>query len=264
MSRIFLIFLLFSMPPSGSAVAHPPSGSAVAYPPSGSAIVHPPSGRDIIQRMYYHYGGQWYRTFSFNQTTDIWRADTLHIQQTWYEFIRFPDRFRMDFGSVDSGNAAIFRGDSCYRFHDGRLRSVTINNNEGLIFLLGGMYFYPLPRTMQILSDSLHFDLARMHEDSYEHRPVYVIGADKGDTLTNQLWVDQEKLFVVRIIRSRIGSRMDARFEGYKAFGMGWSPTKCIFYINGRLAQIETYHDCRADVRLENKIFNPSKFVHSH
>ena len=214
--------------------------------------------------MYYHYGGKWYRTFTFNQTTDIYRGDSLHISQTWYEFIRFPVRFRMDFGDADSGNAAIFRGDSCYRFHNGRLRSVTINNNEGLIFLLGGMYFYPLERTLHILRDSLHYNLDRMHEDSYETRPVYVIGADKGDTITNQIWVDQEKLFIVRMIRSSVGHTLDARFEGYKPFGMGWSPMTCKFYVNGNLAQVETYHDARADVEFDDRIFDPSKFVHSH
>ncbi|HVS96743.1 MAG TPA: hypothetical protein VHE54_09660 [Puia sp.] len=237
MSRLFLISLLFFLPPSG---------------------------KDIVQRMYYRYGGKWYRTFTFNQTTDIYRNDSLRASQTWYEFIRFPDRFRMDFGDADSGNAAIFRGDSCYRFRNGRLRSTTINNNEGLIFLLGGMYFYPLDRTLKILSDSLHFNLNRMHEDSWENRPVYVIGADKGDTITNQLWVDQEKMFVVRMIRSSIGQTMDARFGGYRAFGMGWSETNCTFYINGKLAQVETYHNCRADVDLDNRIFDPSKLVHSH
>ena len=126
------------------------------------------------------------------------------------------------------------------------------------------MYFYPLDQTLHILSDSLHYDLDRMHEDNWEGRPVYVIGADKGDTITNQLWVDQEKLFLVRMIRSGIGQQMDARFDAYKPFGMGFSETKCTFYLNGKLAQVETYHDCRADVYLDDRIFDPSKLVHSH
>ena len=237
MSRIFLISLLFFLPPSG---------------------------KDIIQKMYYQYGGKWYQTFTFRQTTDIYRGDSLRASQTWYEFIRFPDRFRMDFGDADSGNAAIFRGDSCYRYRNGHLLSTTINNNEGLIFLMGGMYFYPLGRTLDILRDSLHYNLDRMHEDSYETRPVYVIGADQGDTITNQIWVDQEKLFIVRMIRSSPGRTLDARFAGYKPFGMGWSPMTCTFYVNGRLVQVETYQDARADVELDSRIFDPSKLVHSH
>jgi hypothetical protein len=214
--------------------------------------------------MYYRYGGNWYRTFTFSQTTDIYRGDTLHMSQTWYEFIRFPDRFRMDFGDADSGNAAIFRGDSCYRFRKGRLVSATINNNEGLIFLMGGMYFYPLGRTLQILHDSLHYDLDRMHEDSYETRPVYVIGADKGDLITNQIWVDQENLFIVRMIRSTPGQTLDARFAHYRQFGMGWSPMTCTFHLNGKLVQEETYQDARADIDFDNRIFDPAKLVHSH
>ena len=90
MSRIFLISLLFFLPPTGEAGV---------YTPSSEAGVHPPTGKEIVQKMYYRFGGKWYRTFSFNQTTDIYRNDSLRLSQTWYEFIRFPDRFRMDFGS---------------------------------------------------------------------------------------------------------------------------------------------------------------------
>src|SRR6202012_5418381 len=114
-----------------------------------------------ITRMYHQYAGHWFRTFTFNQTTQQYRNDSLAKTQTCYEFIRFPDRFRMDFGDADSGNAGIFRGDSAYRFGHGQLRSSSINNNEGLIFQLGGMYFYPLDQTISKLN-ALQFDLNKM------------------------------------------------------------------------------------------------------
>ena len=236
MSRIFLISLLFLLPPAG---------------------------KDIVKRMHDRYAGKWMHSFAFNQTTDIYRRDSLILSQTWYEFIRFPDRFRMDFGVADSGNAAIFRGDSCYRFHNGRLRSTTINNNEGLIFLMGGMFSYPLNETMDSIT-ALGYSLNRGHEDSWQGRPVYVIGAEQGDSVSNQLWVDQQDLYLVRMLRSDDGRKMDARFDNYQRFGGGFMATKCTFYINGRLAQVETYHDCKANVNLDDRIFDPSNFVHSH
>jgi hypothetical protein len=185
MSRIFLIALL--------AIATRLAAGPKPAVRSGT----PPTGRDIVRMMHERYAGKWYPSFTFNQTTEVYRNDSLRSTATWYEFIRFPDRFRMDFGSADSGNAAIFRGDSCYRFRSGQLRSTTINNNEGLIFLLGGMFFYPLEKDYTIF-DSLHYDLGKAHEDSWKGRPVYVIGANKGEDNVNQLYIDKQNLYPVR------------------------------------------------------------------
>jgi hypothetical protein len=241
MSRIFLTCLLLASLTASTAVATPA----------------PPTGRDIVKKMHDRYTGKWYHSFTFTQTTLRYQNDTALPAQTWHEFIRFPDRFRMDFGPADSGNAAIFRGDSSYRFRGGALAGATINNNEGLVFLLGGMFSYPLDQTFKILSDSLHYDLTQAKEDNWNGQPVYVIGKVDG----NQLWIEQKNLLIVRMINA--DDHMDARFEDWKPFGGGYSETKCEFYINGKLVQVETYTDCKADINLEDRIFDPSKLNRS-
>jgi hypothetical protein len=226
----------------------------ITLPRTGSAI--PPSGRDIIKKMHDRYAGKWYRSFTFTQTTQMYRNDSLRATQTWHEFIRLPDRFRMDFGAADSGNAAIFRGDSAYRFKHFQLSGVTVNNNEGLIFLLGGMFFYPLDKTCQILSDSLHYDLGAVKEGDWNGQRVYIIGKDGA----NQLWIDQKNLCIIRMIQ---GDGLDGRFTDWKPFGGGWSETKCEFYMHGKLLQVETYYDCKANITLDDRIFDPSKLNRS-
>ncbi len=248
MSRIFLIALLFA-----TSAFRP---SRPTHPPATKA---PPTGRDIVKKMHNRYAGKWYHSFTFNQTTEVYRNDSLRSTQTWYEFIRFPDRFRMDFGVADSGNAAIFRGDSCYRFKNFQLRSTTINNNEGLIFLLGGMFFYPLDQAYTIL-DSLRYDLSKAREDTWKDRPVYVIGADGG----NQLWIDLDRLYLTRMVKVDGKQTLDARFDDHKPFDGGWSETKCSFYINDKLIQVETYHDCKANTTLDDRIFDPKNLAKSH
>ena len=218
------------------------------------------TGRDVIKKMHDRYAGKWYRSFTFNQTTEFYSNDSLKGSQTWYEAIRFPDRFRMDFGEADSGNAAIFRGDSSYRFKNGKLRSATINNNEGLIFLLGGLFFYPLDQTIGMLG-ALHYDLDKFHEDTWKGKPVFVVGAGKGEEGGNQLWIDQKDLYLVRMIKFDGQRKEEAVFDDYKPFDGGWSETKCTFYINNKLIQVETYHDCHSNVTLEDRIFDPSAFV---
>jgi outer membrane lipoprotein-sorting protein len=225
-----------------------------------TAFRPPTTGRDIVKKMHDRYAGKWYRSFTFNQTTEFYRNDSLRGSQTWYEAIRFPDRFRMDFGEADSGNAAIFRGDSSYRFRNGQLRSATINNNEGLIFLLGGMYFHPLDQTVKMLGD-LHYNLDKFHEDTWKGKPVFVIGADKGEEGVNQLWVDQKELYLVRMLKYDGARKEEALFDDYKSFNGNWTETQCIFYLDGKLVQKEIYHDCQFNKPLEDRLFDPAAFI---
>jgi hypothetical protein len=250
MSRIFLIAALLTVIAQGQ----PTKSTAQPATAPGQTL----SGRGIIKKMYDRYAGHWYRTFTFDQTTQQYRNDTLNKTQTWYEFMRFPDLFRMDFGDADSGNAAIFRGDTCYRFKNFTLTLTNINNNEGLIFLLGGMYFYPLDRVYSLLDAD--FDLSICKQDRWQNRPVFVIGKDGA----NQLWIDSENLYVVRILKVHGPSTLDGRFDGYQRFGGGWSETKCSFYLDGKLVQLETYHHCKADTPLGASLFDPAKLVRSH
>jgi hypothetical protein len=220
----------------------------------------PVTGRVIVKKMHERFAGKWYRSFTFNQTTEFYRNDSLRGSQTWYEAIRFPDRFRMDFGAADSGNAAIFRGDSSYRFRNGQLRSATINNNEGLIFLLGGMYFHPLDQTIKMLGD-LHYNLDKSHEDTWKGKPVLVIGAGKGEEGVNQLWIDAKNLCLVRMLKYDGARKEEAHFDDYHSFNGNWTEMECIFYIDNKLVQKEIYHDCKFNVTLDDRLFDPSAFL---
>jgi hypothetical protein len=44
------------------------------------------NGEDVLKLMYKKYAGKWYRTLSFDQTTEIYR-DTSKKIQTWHESV---------------------------------------------------------------------------------------------------------------------------------------------------------------------------------
>jgi hypothetical protein len=219
----------------------------------------PVTGKEVIREMYGRYAGKWYRSFSFNQTTEFYRNDSLKGTQTWYESIKFPDKFRIDFGDKDSANAVIFKEDSSYSFKNGKLRGVR-HNDDDLTFLLGGMYFYTQDQVMKKLT-ALNYDLDKEYEDVYEGKPVLIVGAAKGDTGVNQLWIDKKDLYLVRMIKFDGGRKEDGIFGGYQPFGRGWSETKCRFYFDDKLIQVETYHDCKQDVPLDDAFFDPAHFM---
>ncbi len=52
----------------------------------------------VLREMHNKYAGKWYKSFTFTQTTEQFRNDSLLKTSTWYEAIIFPDKFRIDFG----------------------------------------------------------------------------------------------------------------------------------------------------------------------
>jgi hypothetical protein len=216
----------------------------------------------VLKQMYERYAGKWYHTFTFVQTTERFKNDSLTQTSTWYEALRFPDRFRIDFGDIKTGDAVIFANDSAYSFRKGVLKSTTFDNND-LVFLLGGLYFYSFDRVINHVK-SLHYDLHKYHSDTWNNKPVYVIGANSNDEKVNQLWIDKEKLVLVRFIKYENNSKQEGILNDQQQFGGGWSETKVVFYINDKLIQKEYYRDCKANVDIDPKVFDPTQFGKMH
>ena len=159
----------------------------------------------LLQKMYARYHGKWHSNLSFNQTTEMYKNDSLFKTQTWYEHILYPDKLRIDFDSLKSPNGIIFRADSTYVIVKNKVVRSIKNENE-LIFFLGGLYFVPFDQVLAHFKD-LHYDLSKFRTDTWKGKPVYVIGSDKPDEKVNQLWIDQEKLVSVRFIKYDGGTK---------------------------------------------------------
>ncbi|HSQ43584.1 MAG TPA: hypothetical protein VLM16_01225 [Ginsengibacter sp.] len=224
-----------------------------------TSLINPPGGRDILKKMHDRYAGKWYKTFSFNQTTEIYRNDSLKRTETWYENIQFPNDFRIDFGNPDSGNAVIFKNDSSYLFRNSERTSVRPNDDD-LLFLLGGMYFYPFDSIL-IKMKSFGYDLNKFHENVWKGMPVYVIGAGKNQDSLNQIWIEKENFSPVRLLKYENNIKEEALFENHVKLDGGFTETLVYFYINNKLIQVEKYHDLKANVEINAAIFDTENFV---
>lgn len=213
----------------------------------------------ILRKMHERFEGKWYKTFSFNQTTEVYRNDTLLRSETWYENIKFPGEFRIDFGNPDSGNAVIFKNDSSYLFRKSKLARVGQDKND-LLFLLGGMYFYPFD-TVIAKMNSFGYDLSKFHEDTWNGEPVYVIGAGKDEISINQIWVKKKNYSPVRLLKYENNAKEEALFEKHVPLGGGFTETLVHFYINDKLIQVEKYHDLKDNLAIDDAIFDPNNFM---
>ena len=223
------------------------------------SMISPPGSREVLKKMHDRYAGKWYKTFSFNQTTEVYRNDSLKHTETWYENIKFPKEFRIDFGDPDSGKAVIYKNDSSYFFRNGKLAGVRPDNND-LLFLLGGMYFYKFDEVISKMT-SYGYDLDKFHEDTWKGKEVYVIGARKGEDSVNQLWIEKENYSPVRMIKIENNNKEEALFEDHVKLGGGYTETLVYFFINSKLVQVEKYHDLKGDIEIDPSIFDAQNFI---
>jgi hypothetical protein len=217
------------------------------------------NSEEVLHKMYQQYAGKWMHSFTFDQTTEIYRNDSLIRTAEWHEAIVYPDKFRIDFGDAKDGNAAIFSKDSVYSFHSGKLMRTTANDDD-LTFILGGMYFYSFD-TMKAMFTKMGYDLNKFCETVLDGKPAYVIGANDTAEKATQLWIDKEKLVAVKFINYNHGEKEEGIFSNHKQFDGGWSETNCIFYVNGKLIQKENYFNCKTNGPIDPKIFDPKNFA---
>ena len=217
------------------------------------------NSEDVLQKMYNQYAGKWMQTFTFDQTTEMYRSDSLIKTAEWHEAIVYPDKFRIDFGDVKDGNAAIFTTDSIYSFRNGKPVHTSANDDD-LTFILGGMYYYAFDSVEAMLT-RMNYNLNEYSETTLNGKPAYVIGANDTAEKVNQLWIDKENLVAVKFVNYDHGEKEEGIFSNHKPFGGGWSETKCVFYVDGKLIQTENYFNCKANTDIDLRIFDPHHFA---
>jgi hypothetical protein len=215
----------------------------------------PHTGADVIRAMHDRYAGKWYATLSFVQHNTATKADGTQEHSTWHEDARIPGRLRIDF-LPDSGNGLLFANDSQYQRQAG-----TLARADALIhplMVLGfDVYAQPVDVTVAKLK-ALGIDLSLVHEDSWEGRPVYVVGAKAGDLRTRQFWIERERLLFVRLLergRRDTTRTAETRFESYRAVGPAWVSPRVEFLVDGRQVWLEEYDDITTDKPLADSLF---------
>jgi hypothetical protein len=218
----------------------------------------PANGEQLIKQMRDRYSGKWYRTLTFTQKTSF--ADGR--VETWYEALELPGKLRIDVAPLDSMKTLLFRNDSLYQFSQGKLKESKPLVHP-LMVLGFDVYGAPVGETVKKLKD-LGYDLSKLHERTWQGRLTYVVGAQPGDTVSPQFWIDAERLYFVRSVEpSKKDPTVinDTRFEKYIPLGGGWVETEVLFLSNGKQVVKEEYLEPKADVKLDPAIFVPDTWT---
>jgi hypothetical protein len=194
---------------------------------------------------------------SFLQNNTAYTTNGQEQHSQWYEHIEVPGKLRIAFLPATQRSGLVQVDDKVASFDNG-IRVDFRPSVNPLLVLTSDVYAAPLPTIMREL-DSLHVDMDVIRTDEWEGRPVYVVGAKAGDSTSNQMWIDSERLQLVRFIqRSKAGDRTmvsDNRVQGYKDIQGYQIPTEFLVLRNGKPVWREQY----ANVRV-NEQFPPGTF----
>lgn len=217
----------------------------------------------VIAAMHDRYASKWYHTLTFEQKSVTHKADGTETTELWHEALMLPGRLRIDIGDRGAGNGMLFNDNHLYIYKDGKLANER-DFVHPLLVLGFDVYAQPIDKTMQQLKE-LKVDLTLMHEENFEGRPSYVVGAKQGDLQTLQFWVDKERLYFVRLLQpseKQAGAMQDIRFQDYKQVeGGGWLSEHVAVVSAGKVVFEELYSDIKINPPLNENLFDPKHFL---
>jgi outer membrane lipoprotein-sorting protein len=223
------------------------------------------TSEDLVAAMQKKYGKSWYKTATFVQKTTDYDKDGNKKVSTWYEALLVPGSLRIDFTPTKDGNGILFTNNTVYSIKDGKVDSSRPFVHP-LMILGFDIYKLPPEKVLEVLK-GLKFDLALLREDTWQGRPVYVVGAKQGDLHSPQFWIDKKELYFVRMLRptGKDGAQtQETEFNKYQRLGGGWMAPEVIFKVDDQVRTTEEYSEMRANVALDSKLFDPQYWTSVH
>lgn len=248
-----LSFVLFAACQRGPAATTPSPANPARSTPRYA------TGEDVVEAMRARYAGKWYNTMTFQQKTSRLLPSGKWDVQSWYEAMKLPGRLRIDFEPLSAGNGVLYARDSQIVASNGKVIQAGPGIND--LLLLGFDVYANSPARTTALLRRQGFDLARVHESTFEGRPMIVVGALRGDMHRKQFWIDAERLYFVRLlepVRTDSSKVQDIRFVNYEPRGDAWISPRVEIHNDGKLVFYEDYSDIRTNVPLDDSIFDPT------
>jgi outer membrane lipoprotein-sorting protein len=223
------------------------------------------NGEALLGAMHDRYQTFWYGTVVFTQKSTTYKPDGTSSAEIWYEAAMLPGKLRVDIGPPSNGNGAILADGTVTIFQNGKPSGTRPLVN--MLLVLGFDVYRQAPEVTISTAKSEGFDLTKVREDSWEGKPVYVVGADKGDLKSKQFWVEKDRLLFVRLIEASQGDPKkteETRFEDYRQLSPGWIAARVELRIDDKKVFEEEYSEIQVNAKLDPALFDPKQFNSQH
>ena len=220
------------------------------------------SSGDLIRAMHDRYAGNWYSSLRFSQSNTFYTQSGGEQKSRWVETLSVPGKLRIDFEPLSSKSGLLILNNRVTTFDNGK-RVDSRRSIQAILTLTADVYAIPAEVTMRRL-DSLKIDLEKFRTDKLDKKKVYVVGAEDGDLESNQIWIDADRLLLVRLIQQeKRGDRTivtDTRVGEYRDVDGYPVAHEFVSMRDGKPYFREQYEDVRVNAQLPEGIFDPSKW----
>jgi len=223
------------------------------------------TGTDVLRVMHDRYVKTWYANLTFTQKSTTYNPDGTTKVEIWNEAVVLPAKLRVDIGPPQNNDG--------YLMVDGTLTILKAGKEAGtrplvnMLLVLGfDIYGQSADKTAEVVSAE-GYDLKKVHEETWEGRPVYVVGADKGDRNVKQFWVDKDRLLFLKLYEPTQQDPkkfQEIRFEDYREIAGGWVAARVEVYADDKKVFSEDYSDIQTNVKLDPGTFDPRQFTSTH
>jgi outer membrane lipoprotein-sorting protein len=223
------------------------------------------TGDALLRAMHDRYKDSWYQTLTFTQKSTTYKPDGTSSAETWFEAASLPGKLRIDIGEPAKGNGYVLVDGNVTIVKEGKV--VATRHSVNMLLVLGFDVYKQDPETTAKVVKEEGYDLTKLHEDTWEGKPAYVVGADKGDLKSKQFWIAKDTLLFVRVIEPAPGDATnldDIRFTNYRPISGAWVAAGVEVYSDGKKVFSEDYSDIQANVKLDPAVWDPEKFNTTH
>jgi len=222
-------------------------------------------GDALLRAMHDRYQSTWYHTLTFTQKSATYNADGTTKVETWYEAALLPGKLRIDIGAPSENNGYLMADGTVTIFKAGQI--VKTRPYVNILLVLGFDVYTQSPEATDKVLKAEGYDLSKIHEDTWEGKPAYVVGADKGDLKTKQFWIEKDTLLFVRVIEPAPSDPTkidDIRFTNYHKYGDAWLAERVEVHSEDKLVFSEDYSDVQVSPKLDAAVFDPKQFSATH
>jgi len=223
------------------------------------------TGDALLRAMHDRYQSSWYQTVTFTQKSTTYKPDGTSSAETWYEAASIPGKLRIDIGPPADGKGYVLVDGDVSIIKDNKIAGT--RHSVNMLLVLGfDVNRQDLETTIKVVTGE-GYDLSKLHEDTWEGKPAYVVGADQGDLKSKQFWVAKDTLLFVRVIepaQGEPGKLDDIRFTNYRPLAGAWIAAGVEVWSEGKKVFSEDYTDIQANVKLAPEVFDPQQFATTH
>jgi len=223
------------------------------------------SGDALLRAMHDRYQSSWYQTVTFTQKSTTYKPDGTNSAETWFEAASIPGKLRIDIGPPADGKGYVLVDGDVSIIKDNKVAGT--RHSVNMLLVLGFDVNRQDPETTIKVVKGEGYDLSKLHEDTWEGKPAYVVGADQGDLKSKQFWVAKDTLLFVRVIepaQGEPGKLDDIRFTNYRPLAGAWIAAGVEVWSEGKKVFSEDYTDIQANVKLAPGVFDPQQFAATH